>query len=48
MGEYGDPETIFWTDEFESYRSIDYNGENNSIKHYWTEYFTRIFKLLKE
>lgn len=46
--DYGDLQTIFWTDEFEAYKSIDYNGEDNSIKHYWTEFFTRIFNLLKE
>lgn len=46
--DYGDLQTIFWTDEFEAYKSIDYNGEDNSIKYYWIEYFSRIFKLLKE
>lgn len=47
-GDYGNLETIFWTDEFEAYRSLDINGKNNSIFHYWKEYIRHIFEVVRD
>ena len=45
---YGDLETIFWTDEFEAYKSLDINGKDNSVFHYWKEFIKHIFKIVRD
>lgn len=47
-GDYGELETILWTDEFEAYKSVDIGGNDNSIFHYWKEYIGHIIEILRE
>lgn len=45
---YGELETILWTDEFDSYKSIDINGKDNSVIHYWKEWIKHVFEIVRE